>query len=110
MTYPTINGWVSVSVSALAHLIRVVNAPDRFGQTFAISGVGPCAMLDVQLLDRPGRTDHRARGIFAEPLLLVRLHQAKQIAWLRVVVVIDAMIPVIGRTFDRKWWFSVIGL
>ncbi|MPN43794.1 hypothetical protein SDC9_191355 [bioreactor metagenome] len=61
-------------------------------------------------LDFLRRIAHGAGGVIEEALLLVGLHQAEEIAGLREVVAVLAVVPVVGHAFDGQRRLTVIRL
>ena len=64
----------------------------------------------MAFLDFPGGAADSPRSIVEQYLLLRRRHQAEQRPRLRVVVIVDPMIPVIRHAFQRQRRFGEIRL
>ena len=76
----------------------------------AIGRVGLKTVGDVPLLDVLCRAPDRPRGVVEQDLPLLGVHHAEQIAGLLVVVVIDAMVPMIADAVDLQRRFVEVGL
>src|SRR5450830_2145601 len=82
----------------------------RFGHARAIRGVAQGAVADVALLDLLRGTRDGARRIVEQDLLLRRSHQAEQGARLRIVILVDPVVPMVGRAFDTQRRLAEVGL
>jgi hypothetical protein len=64
----------------------------------------------MQLLDRLRYAVQRSRGVIEQGLLLLCRHLADQCSWLQVIAVVDTMVPLIRRAFNRQRWFAKVRL
>jgi len=64
------------------------------------------AVDELALHNFLGHTGHRGGGVFEQPLLLVRRHQAEQIPRLRVIVIAIAMTIAVGIAGDLERRFG----
>src|SRR5258708_12860715 len=81
------------------HLRREIDA-QCLGNAGAVPGIGPVAVYDLPLDDLDRHAFHRGLVIIEELRLLVRRHQAEQIARLTVVIVAVAMIVAVAVAPD----------
>ena len=70
----------------------------RSGYTFTIGRIGFVAIADVADLDFTRCTTYGACRVFKQNVLLCPSHQAEQRTGLRVVICVNAMVPVIRST------------
>ena len=80
--------------AALGHV------PD--GLLVALVGIGPKAMGNVVNRDRLRGIAHCPRRVGEQHLLLFGAHQAEPLAWLRVVVALCTVVPMIGSASGAK--------
>src|SRR3979411_295829 len=70
--------------------------------SFAIGRIGLHAVDDVPLLDVLCRAPDRPRGVVEQDLPLLCVHHAEKVAGLLVMVIIDAMVPMIADAVDLQ--------
>src|SRR5690606_21561773 len=75
-----------------------------------VGRVGLCAVVDVTVLHVFRYTCDGACRVIEQGLLLLVVHQAEQIARLREVVGVFAVVPVVCCAFDRQRRFAELGL
>src|SRR5712692_9990491 len=73
---------------------------EAFGYAGAVSGIGFVEVLDLQLLDAARDAAHTGDDVADEALFGVGGHQAEEIARLRVVVGVEAVIVAVDRAGD----------
>lgn len=100
--------WRQPARRELADGLGLRNA-ERGGDTRAIRRTSLVTIVDVADFDFLGCVGRAARGIFEQRLPLRSADQTEKRAGLRIVVV-NTMIPVVGRTVDGKRWFAKIRL
>ena len=64
-------------------------------------------MCNLAFDDIAGYALHRLGNIVHQPALLVCIHQTKQIAGLRIIVIAIAMIVSVGFTGNSQWRLTV---
>ena len=73
---------------------------EAFGYAGAVSGIGFVEVLDLQLLDAARDAAHASDDVADEALFGVGGHQAEEIAWLSVVIGVEAVIVAVDRAGD----------
>ena len=82
----------------------------RLGHAGAIGRVCLAAVGDVARLDFLRGAADGAGSVVKQYFLLGWRHQAEQGTRLRVVIVVDSVIVVIGHAVQRQWWFGEVRL
>ena len=107
---PTLSRRILNFISAGSDDSVKVNA-QRPGDALAIILVRLQAVFDVADLDHVGDVAHRPRGVPEKGLLLLGLHQAEQVARLRVIIgVVLPIIPLVGRAVELQRRLLVLAL
>ena len=87
-----------------------LSAGNRLSNPGAIGGIGLGAIGDVPPLNVFGGCADLAGRVLEQSLALSGVHLAEEIARLLIVVIIDAMVPVGGRSVDRQRWLVELRL
>src|SRR3954454_8770266 len=74
-----------------------------------IGRVGRGTIGNVAFLYLVGYTTHGASGVVEQHLLLGWGHQTEQRTRLRIIVIVDPVVPAIGLTLNRHRWLAKIG-
>src|SRR5690606_35309684 len=114
------NGHLGLPVGVLAansnfsdfcrYLLISFNGRNGRRHTGAVGWISHGAVVDMALLHISRNTGNGACRVLEQLPLLLRRHQAEQIAWLTEIVFVDPVVPVICRTFQRKGWFAEVRL
>src|SRR5258707_7613828 len=81
---------------------------EALGYAGAVCGIGFVEVLDLQLLDAARDAAHTGDDVADEALFGVGGHQAEEIARLRVVVGVEAVVVAGGPGRGRSFWGSGI--
>src|SRR5258708_2369846 len=99
-----INSATYFCINILLRLLLLLERRDGFGYTLSVCRVSLRAVADMTILHFLRGCSDRTSGVLEQTLLLIRLQHAKEIAGLRVVVmVILAVVELRGFTINGQW-------